>query len=69
VCDATPCDPPAVASPTPMMMMMMMMMMMISCQVGAFWATMGLVATAFYQLLVKTRQDKLGVGANIWAPG
>lgn len=32
--------------------------------VGFFWATMGLVATAFYQLLVKTRQDKLG--ADSW---
>ena len=29
-------------------------------QAGAFWATAGLLATAFYQLLVKTRQDKLG---------
>lgn len=29
--------------------------------VGTFWAVAGLVATAFYQLLVKTRQDKLEV--------
>ena len=27
--------------------------------VGAFWAVAGLVATAFYQVLIKTRQDKL----------
>ena len=26
---------------------------------GTFWATAGLIATAFYQLLVKTRQDSL----------
>jgi solute carrier family 35, member E3 len=32
-------------------------------QAGAFWATAGLLATAFYQLLVKTRQDKLGVNS------
>ena len=31
--------------------------------VGAFWAVAGLVATAFYQLLVKTRQDKLGANS------
>ena len=30
---------------------------------GAFWASAGLLATAFYQLLVKTRQDKLGVNS------
>jgi hypothetical protein len=28
---------------------------------GFLWATAGLVSTAFYQLLVKTRQDRLGV--------
>lgn len=32
-------------------------------QAGAFWASAGLLATAFYQLLVKTRQDKLGVNS------
>lgn len=30
---------------------------------GLFWAIMGLMATAFYQLLVKSRQSKLGVSA------
>lgn len=30
---------------------------------GAFWATAGLLATAFYQLLAKARQDKLGVSS------
>ena len=30
---------------------------------GTFWASAGLMATAFYQLLVKTRQDKLGVNS------
>ena len=29
--------------------------------VGSFWAVAGLLATAFYQLLVKTRQNALGV--------
>jgi len=30
---------------------------------GTFWASAGLLATAFYQLLVKTRQDRLGVNS------